>query len=204
MHPCILLSPSSFSSLHVLAFPPTLRPSSTQHIPLPTKIKSQALSNNLIDGQAQIQWSGALQLGLCGHLATMLTKWTLQLSLSGCWAEAWANEVWPKVDAASLPLPSRPKSASLALITQPPFSASLCVCVYCASRLRLIGCVRFIMPLMLWEALRLVYEVFMVTPPNNIGAGFQLLWQVIHRNASSFMETKHKAVLMPGHAHASL
>lgn len=44
----------------------------------------------------------------------------------------------------------------------------------------------------------------MVTPPNNIGAGFQLLWQVMHGNALSLMETKRKAVLMPGHTHASL
>lgn len=63
---------------------------------------------HLIDGQAQIQWSIALQLGLCGHLATVLTECTVQLSLSSCSAEAWANEVWAQVDAASLNLSSRP------------------------------------------------------------------------------------------------
>ncbi len=162
---------------------------------------------HLIDGQAQIQWSGALQLGLRGHLATVLTKCTLQLSLSSCSAEAWANEAWAKVDVASLPLPSRPQSALLALIIQLPLSATSlrgCVCVYYCACSRLIGCASFTMPLMLWESLRLVYEVFMVTPPNNIGAGFQLLWQVIHGNALSLIETKRKAVLMPGHTHASL
>lgn len=64
---------------------------------------------HLIDGQAQIQWSVALQLSLCGHLATVLTKCTLQLSLTGYSAEAWANEAWAKVAAKSLTLPSRPR-----------------------------------------------------------------------------------------------
>lgn len=129
LHPSILPFPPTlcFSTLHFLTSPPTLLSSSSHHIQLPAKIESQVLSNNLIDGQAHIQWSGALQLGLCGHLATVLTKWTLQLSLCGYSAEVWANEAWAKVDAASLPLPSRPQSASLALITQSPFSATLCV-----------------------------------------------------------------------------
>ncbi len=47
-------------------------------------------------------------------------------------------------------------------------------------------------------------EVFMVTPPNNTGAGLQLLWQVIHGNTLSLIETKHNAIFMPGHTHASL
>lgn len=63
---------------------------------------------HLIDGRAQIQWGVAPQLGLCGHLATVLTKCTLQLSLSSCSAEAWANEAWAMVEAASLLLPLRP------------------------------------------------------------------------------------------------
>lgn len=84
---------------------------------------------HLIDGQAQIQWSVALQLSLCGHLATVLTKCTLQLSLTGYSAEAWANEAWAKVAAKSLTLPSRPQSAALALITQSPFSAVAQMCV---------------------------------------------------------------------------
>lgn len=160
---------------------------------------------HLIDGQAQIQWSFALQLGLHGHLATVLTKCTLQLSLSGWSADVWANEAWAKVDAASLLLPSRPQSASLALITQPPFSVCVVVCVcLLVCTLTAHWMCRFTMPLMLWEVLRLVYEVFMVTPPNNIGAGFQLLWQVIHGNALLRIETQCKAVLMAGHAHASL
>lgn len=100
---------------------------------------------HLIDGQAQIQWSVALQLSLCGHLATVLTKCTLQLSLTGYSAEAWANEAWAKVAAKSLTLPSRPPSAALALITQSPFSAvaQMCVrvrvCVYYHACSRLIG-----------------------------------------------------------------
>lgn len=145
---------------------------------------------HLIDGQAQIQWSVALQLSLCGHLATALTKCTLQLSLSGYSAEAWANEAWAKVAAKSLTLPSRPQSAALALITQPLFSAVAQMCV----RVRAHGSLEVLvtsMPLMLREALRLVYEVFMVTPPpNNTGAGLRLLLQVILGNALLLLEAE--------------
>lgn len=77
LHPLIFSLPSpliSFLSLlqHPpfwiflpLTFPPPFAsPSSfSQHIPLPRKIK-QLLLMHLTDGQAQVQWSVALQLGL--------------------------------------------------------------------------------------------------------------------------------------------
>lgn len=44
------------------------------------KKRARLLLIHLIDGMAQIQWSVGLQLDLRGHLATLLTKCTLQLS----------------------------------------------------------------------------------------------------------------------------
>lgn len=59
---------------------------------------------------------------------------------------------------------------------------------YCACLL-LVESFGFTMPLMLWEALRLVYEVFIGIPSNDTGAGLQLLLQVTHGDALSLSET---------------
>lgn len=55
------------------------------------------------------------------------------------------------------------------------------------------------MPVMLREALRLVYEVFMVTPPNNTGAGLRLLLGVILGNALLLLEAELEAVWVSEH-----
>lgn len=79
-------------------FPPTFTLSKT--IPLPAKIKTKIM--HLIDRQPQIQWSIALQLGLFGHLATVLTRCTLQLSLSRTVSQWSVNIGWNCIITLSL------------------------------------------------------------------------------------------------------
>lgn len=151
-----------------------------------------------IDRQPQIQWSIALQLGLFGHLATVLTQCTLQLSLSRTVSQWSVSIGWNCIITPSL--------QGLAGFNHSVAILVLCHCAdVCCSRL--IGCVMFTIPF--YNTTR-ACEAYLWGVHGNfakqytVSAMFWLLREVIHGNALLFIEIMDKAFLMPGQTHVSL
>ena len=125
---------------------------------------------HLIDGQAQLQWSVALQLGLSWSPGNGVNKVYPSIKCKqslGRRASQWGvSKGWRRIISAPFKASECRPGLNPSVAAKRYFRAQMCVCVcvcvcvgHCAFS-RLIGCVRFTVPPMLWEAVRLVYGVF--------------------------------------------